>query len=55
MRWPQITVIVIMAINLGINLVMHGKPKKEDYNFFKECINDAILIVLLIYGGFWTN
>lgn len=50
----QIITIILMAMNLGINLVMHGKPKDDKYNFFGACLSVAINAGLLWWGGFWN-
>ena len=50
----QIIIIIIMAMNLGINLVLHGKEQNDKYNFFGACISTAITSGLLWWGGFWS-
>lgn len=54
MHWPQITVIVLLAISGTINLFSHGKPK-GDYNFWAWLISFAIWMILLINGGFFSQ
>ena len=53
MRWPQITMIVIMAISLGINLANAGKTKVESYNFGMTLIGTIIQVFILKAGGFF--
>lgn len=50
----QIIWICIMAISLGVNLALHGKPKKGNNNFFVALISFGIQLVPLIFGGFFT-
>ena len=52
MRWPQITMIVLMSMSLAIGLCDHGKPRKES-NFVNDLISQAILLTILLFGGFW--
>lgn len=52
MQWPQITMIVLLAVNGGLALAQHGKPK-GDYNFFVWAIDAAIMVWLLNAGGFF--
>jgi len=52
--WPQITVIVIITINLSIALLKHGEPRTDNHNFGLTLISALIQIALLYYGGFWS-
>jgi amino acid transporter len=51
MQTPQIIVIVLTAVSLVVNLLKNGESKK--YNFVTALIDSAILIGLLIWGGFF--
>lgn len=53
MKAPQIIMIIIMAMNLGINLVKNGEPKDETYSFPVSLISIVINVGLLIWGGFF--
>lgn len=53
MRAPQIIMIVIMAMGLGINLTKHGEPKEDNYSFPIALLATAIQAGLLIWGGFF--
>ena len=55
MKWPQILMIVILSADMGMALIMHGKKKEGDYNAWTELIGNAIIAVILYFGGFWTN
>ena len=50
MRWPQIAVIVLYALSLGITLAKHGEPQSP-YNFWTSLLGVAIAVGLLIAGG----
>jgi hypothetical protein len=50
---PQITMIVLYALNLGIAMALHGKPKTGENNFWVQFIAINISAALLYYGGFW--
>ena len=53
MKAPQIIMIIIMAMNLGINLVKNGEPKSETYSFPVSLVSVVINVGLLIWGGFF--
>lgn len=50
---PQIIIIVLYAMGLGINLVKHGEPLEGKHNIVTSLIGTAIMIGLLIWGGFF--
>jgi hypothetical protein len=51
---PQIIYICLMSYSILNELSRHGETKKPSkYNFFTTLISAAILITLLIYGGFF--
>lgn len=52
MGWPQITLIVLMALSLGVTLANHGKPR-EPYSFGIALVSTAIFWGLLYAGGFF--
>ncbi|UXN70937.1 hypothetical protein N8A98_07040 [Devosia neptuniae] len=54
MGWPQITIIVLIALSVGINLAMHGKPRTGTHNVGYSILGSAIWLVPLYYGGFFT-
>ncbi len=54
LEWPQITVIVLTAIGLGVALAVHDKPREGNHNFFLRSGKAIVLIWLLYMGGFWT-
>ena len=52
MGWPQIVMIVLLGLNIGIGLVKHGEPR-ENYNFWTILIGAILEAGLLYFGGFW--
>ena len=50
---PQIIMIAIMAMGLGMHLVKNGEPKEEVYSFPIMLVATAIEVGLLIWGGFF--
>lgn len=53
MRLPQIIIIALYSMNLGINLVKNGEQRTGNYSFFTALIAVAINIALLRWGGFF--
>jgi len=53
---PQILIIALGCIGLGMNIIKHGEPKKESkYNGWTHFIALVIYFVILAYGGFWRG
>lgn len=52
MHWPHITMIVLIAINLGMAVSLHGKPRGL-WNVWARLFDNGVLVWLLIYGGFF--
>jgi hypothetical protein len=53
LHWPQITLIVINAIGLGIHLARNGQSRDESYSFGWQ-LSAAVLDFWLLYeGGFF--
>ncbi len=53
MGLPQITFIVLLAIDLGIAMAKHGQPRKGQHNFIASLVASAILLFLVWRGGFF--
>lgn len=50
--WPQIVILVMLAIMLLMGAANDGKPR-EDYKFGFILINVCLEFFLLWMGGFW--
>lgn len=56
MGWPQITLIVLLAISVGVSAAKHGQPLEyQTYNVCRTLVRVVILSTLLHFGGFFTN
>jgi hypothetical protein len=53
MGWPQITFIVLYALNIVFAAALHGQPKSGNWNVLSVVISSAISITILYFGGFW--
>jgi hypothetical protein len=52
MQTPQIVIIVLIAITLFGNLIKNGESKQ--YSFVTALIDSAILVGVLVWGGFFS-
>lgn len=53
MRAPQVIMIVMLSIGLGIDIVKHGESKTGKYNFVTTLIAQLLVVAILYWGGFW--
>ena len=53
MEIPQILVIVIFSLGLGISMNEHGKPKEGTNNAWFSIASFVITMGLLWWGGFF--
>lgn len=53
---PQIVLIVIFAMALGMHASNHGDPYPDDYkfNFWGKLVAVGIYVTILWWGGFWV-
>jgi hypothetical protein len=54
MNWPQLTMLVLIALNVGLNLGLDGQPRRYKYSFWIACVGAAVIIFILHQGGFWS-
>ena len=54
MNAPQIILIIIYSLGLGVAMRDHGKYEYKKTNFFVYLLSTAIQIGLLIWGGFFS-
>jgi hypothetical protein len=50
---PQIIVILIWGLGLGVELANHGKNRTGKHNFFNKLIGVSITAAILGMGGFF--
>ena len=50
---PQILVIVLWALSLGLTLAKHGEPRGGKESVWTALVGVAIMAALLWWGGFW--
>jgi hypothetical protein len=55
LHWPQITVLVMTVLSLGIMLEKNGKPKIGNENFVISLVSSMIVLWLLWEGGFFSQ
>lgn len=51
--WPQITWLVLITLNVGITLALHGKPRGP-HNVWWTIGGTPISFAILYFGGFFT-
>lgn len=50
---PQICMIIVFALTLGIELALHGQPQTGVHNFWMSLL-DVLAIALILHSGkFW--
>ena len=55
MNYYFIALLMLFAMNLGINLTRHGQPRKDNYNFITSLIAvliESVLVYFAIKTGF---
>ena len=53
MGTPQIILLSLLGLQLLLTAYLHGKPKDGKHNIFVRLIDGAILIWILVAGGFF--
>lgn len=53
MGWPQVTIIALYALSLGVTLALHGKPRTGKHSFFTGLFGASLTLVPLYFGGFF--
>lgn len=54
--WPQLTLLVLLAIEVGINIGKHGEPKPNpNHHAGIALLGAGIVITILWWGGFWDG
>lgn len=52
---PQIVMLALLFIGIGIGLSDHGKPKTGENSFWSVLIGQVLLFSILWWGGFFDN
>lgn len=55
MNYYFITLMMLLAMSLGINLIRHGQQRTDNYNFFTSLIAviiETVLVYFAIKTGF---
>ena len=50
---PQIIVLILYGLTLGIEMTKNGKPREGEYSFWSSLIGCGVTMGLLIWGGFF--
>lgn len=50
---PQLIMLSLYMLDIGINLAKHGELKTERYNFFTTLFGALLGILILYCGGFF--
>lgn len=50
---PQIIMLIIYGTNIGISLVVHGKPREGKHSFWTTLIGTGLSAWILSTGGFF--
>ena len=51
---PQLILVLLTAISLGMNIAKHGEPR-DDHNGWSSFIAFIIIHGILYWGGFYNN
>lgn len=51
---PQILMLGLMILGLGISLAQHGEPRTGKHNLMHSIIGCAIQFGLMYWGGFFS-
>lgn len=55
LHWPQLSILCLAFMDLGISLAKDGESKKEQkYSFLRNLLGAAIMVSLLYAGGFFS-
>lgn len=53
MRIPQIIMIALLGMGLGMHMVKNGEPREGVYSFPIQLVSTLIEVGLLVWGGFF--
>ena len=52
---PQLIIIILGILGLGMEIAKHGETRKKEYNGWIHLIAMLILWIVLYFGGFWEG
>lgn len=55
MHTPQIIMVVLMALSLGIDFQRHGQPETGHHDAWTSLLAVVINSALLYWGGFYSH
>jgi LPXTG-motif cell wall-anchored protein len=55
MHTPQIIMIILIVLGVGVDLERHGKPKTGEHNIGWSLFGAAVTVALLWWGGFFAG
>lgn len=55
MHWPQVAMLVLLGLSLGISATTHGQEKKSVESFPAVLFGNGVLMIILYCGGFFTK
>lgn len=50
---PQLAMLILAFMDLGINLGLHGEERQGEYNFWVALFNVVLHMFILYKGGFF--
>lgn len=53
MKTPQIIMIALLGMDLGMHMVKNGEPREGTYSFPIQLVATLMEIGLLVWGGFF--
>ena len=53
--WPQLLVLALWLISLGLHIARHGEPMGLMYNGWFKVISIAVWTAVLAWGGFFRH
>ena len=51
---PQIIIVALMVLNIGVSLARYGQAKRDTYDLADVLFAPAIMLGILYWGGFFS-
>ena len=52
--WPQLLLLGLYALSLGINCAQHGRERQGTHNVWIAIASLVVVNIPLYFGGFWN-